>query len=258
MRSNTISLGITCALLTGQAQAQLPVLDIGMVALENGQLEVRMRPDAFFDGLFSSLTVSVRRDEQSVANLDGFTVAPGLVGCIGLSFSESVTEDGFIYDIYAGFGFSTLANQGTSWTAGQEFVLGHFSVLNGPGAFQIVQVCPPNFQGNYFASLNSVDQTGLVYEVSTSIADRFTVPERTTIFPNPSSGVARMIMDPVSKGQVVIDILDATGRTVQQHSCGAGSSTFVLDATTVAVGSYVVRVSGSGMHSTTSWIVTRP
>lgn len=42
------------------ASAQLPTLDITMVAVGGNQLEVKVRPDADFDGLFSSLVFTIR------------------------------------------------------------------------------------------------------------------------------------------------------------------------------------------------------
>jgi len=260
MKIFILSLAVSFTLFAGKANAQLPLLDIGMVPLEDGRLEVRMRPDAFFDGLFSSLTVCVRRDEASVATLAGFTIAPPWDGHINLSYSESVTNAGYIYDLYVGFGFSPLYSDfpPLSWAADQEIVLGHFDVIDGPGTFQIVQVCPPNSQGNYYVSLNSEDRTGVVYEISTAVPDPSSEGTSITIFPNPSEGSTQLSLGVDHEGQVAVEVLDAAGRLVQQHTILVGTSTVVLDANTLSAGSYMVRVIGTNIHSTLSWLVERP
>ncbi len=260
MRSNLLFIALPFTLFTGQAQAQLPIVDIGMVPLENGQLELRLRPDAFFDGLFSSLTIAVRHDEASVATLAGFTTADPWNDFINLSYSESVVDQGYVYDLYVGFGVAPFYSgfNPTSWTADQEVVLGHFAVNNGPGTFQLVQVCPPNSQGNYYVSLNSEDRTGIVYEISTSMADRISDVTAITIVPNPSTGPTRLSIDPDHHGPLTVEVLDAAGRTVQQRLIAVGSSSFEIDASTLEAGSYLVRVSGPSTSSTVPWIVQEP
>lgn len=260
MRSDLLFLGISFALFAHRTNAQLPIVDIGMVPLESGQLEVRLRPDAFFDGLFSSLTVTVRRDEASVATLAGFTTAPPWDDHINLSYSESITDAGYIYDLYVGFGFSPLYSDipPLSWAADQEIVLGHFAVDNGPGTFQIVQICPPNSQGDYFVSLNSEDRTGIVYEISTSTDDSSNDLSGLTLFPNPTSGTARLSIDHEHEGPVVVQIMDAAGRMVQQHTIVVGTSNLMLDGNTLSSGSYLVRVNGSTISRAVPWIVQQP
>ena len=256
MRPNILFLAMPFALFPGQAQAQLPIVDIGMVPLENGQLELRLRPDADFDGLFSSLTVSVRRDEASVATIGDFTVNPTYADCISLYYSESVADGGYIYDFFAGFGFSSLLDQGTNWVADQEFVLGHFEVINGPSTFRIMQICPPNSQGNYYVSLNSEDRTGIVYEISTSTADHSSDVVAITISPNPSGGPSRLDIGTELVGPVSVQIVDAAGRLVKEKILS--SSTLVIDATEFAPGSYLVRVKGPSISRTVPWVVQKP
>lgn len=255
MRSKFLLLAVSLASFAPKTYAQLPIVDIGMVPLENGQLEVRLRPDAFFDGLISSMTVTIRRDEASVATVSDFTTASPWEDHINLNFSESITDGGYIYDLYVGFGFSPLFTADLSWEADQEIVMGHFTVDNGPGTFQIVQDCPPNSQGDYFVSLNSEDRTGVVYQISTSTEDRSNDTPGVHISPNPSSGAARLSIDPGNQEQVAVQVLDAAGRMVQQLAIAVGSSNLVLDPNSLPAGSYHIRVNGSTFSRTIPWIV---
>ncbi|MCB0794933.1 MAG: hypothetical protein KDB88_09365, partial [Flavobacteriales bacterium] len=61
------------SLAVTNVHAQLPLVDITLVDIGNNELEVRLRPDADFDELLSSISFSIRWNTASGANLGNVT-----------------------------------------------------------------------------------------------------------------------------------------------------------------------------------------
>ena len=178
------------ALLALTAKAQLPLLDITLAANVNNELEVKVRPDQAFNGLFSSLVFTVRWETASGASLDVPMQVMPAMAYIPIALSGSVTTDGaYSYATYAGFGFAPLSSFGAAWVAGTEYSLATIPVLNGTSVFEISSDShTQGVNGGYFVSLNGTDRTGVIYSTSTGITAGTPLPEGLRVVPNPSNG----------------------------------------------------------------------
>lgn len=262
MRSKQLLLPVLMAFTVVPAMAQLPVVDITMVPIASDQLEVRMRPDAYFDGLFAALVFTVRWESGSTATLSDFTPTPEVADYnMYPDVSGELGEaNGFNYLVYAGFGSSSLLSEGQSWTAGVEFVLGHFTIIGGTGDFEIVNDAWTSANnGDYYVSLNGLDRTGVIYELSTNVGQAQVPGQGARILPNPSSGPAQLDVELSEAGPLEIRVLDATGRLVRAEriASGSGNARYVLPGQELNEGSYFVRVLGDDMDITLPWIVQR-
>jgi len=108
--------------LSGAAMAQSNV-DIGLFQ-NNGVLEVKVRPEADFSGIFSSLVFTIRWDANSGGSLGPIGQEEGTAAYMGVAKSGNVREAGaFRYMVYAGFGMSPMSAQGVNWLAGEEYTI---------------------------------------------------------------------------------------------------------------------------------------
>ena len=79
-----------------------------------------------------------------------------------------------------------------------------------------------------------------------------------SIMPNPTNGNAQVLFDMRKAGAVRVEVVDALGRTVQRSDLGlrpVGEQRITLDATALARGTYVVRLSTDNGTSATRLVV---
>jgi hypothetical protein len=262
MRLRTLFLTSSMFMGAMSGIAQLPTVDITMVPSGPDQLEVRMRPDAYFDGLFAAIVFTVRWEATSAATLSDFISTPEVAdyNMYPDVSGEMGEANGSKYLVYAGFGSSSLLSEGQSWTAGEEFVLGHFTVSGGEADFEIVNDdWTQANNGDYYVSLNGVDRTGVIYELSTSTLGSAEDRPIALIQPNPSVGDAQLIVVLPESGTVDLRITDALGREVHQErmAISAGAGRVMLPSAGLSEGSYMVRLTGNGVDTTLPWVLQR-
>ena len=89
----------TTALLGGVASyAQIPIIDITVVALNPDTVEVRLRPDTDFGGYLAGITFTLRWDttgDTHVGAIDQFSYGPPLCS---FNFCPASNPDGEIDD----------------------------------------------------------------------------------------------------------------------------------------------------------------
>jgi hypothetical protein len=157
----------------GAAMAQ-PLTDIGLFAgTAPNTVEVRLRPDAAFSQVVSSLTFTVRWETASGATIDPpASLSLGLNCPSGIPLSPSSdgvrTDGAFSYYTFNAFGFSTLTNACPTqvWQANVERVIATIPVRPGASCanFAIVNDAYTQAQNkNFFISLNGLPRTDLIY-----------------------------------------------------------------------------------------------
>ncbi len=151
-----------------------PLTDIGLFAgTAPNTLEVRLRPDAAFSQVVSSLTFTLRWETASGATIDPpASLALGLNCPGGIPLSPSGdgvrTNGAFSYYTFNSFGFSTLTNACPTqvWQSNVERVVATIPIR--PGAtcanFTIVNDAFTQAENkNFFISLNGLSRTDLIY-----------------------------------------------------------------------------------------------
>lgn len=161
------------AFLATSALAQ-PTTDIGLFAgSAPNTLEVRVRPNAAFTQVVSSITFTLRWEAGSGATIAGPSSLVVGQNCPGGFFitpsgDSTVVNGGFNYYTFNAFGFAQLsaACSGQTWAANTERVIA--TIPFRPGAacanFRIVN---DGFTGaenkDFFISLNGLPRTGTIY-----------------------------------------------------------------------------------------------
>lgn len=228
------------------AWAQLPLVDISLTNIGGNSLEVRVRPDLNFDGVVASSVFTIRWDAASGATLGPETQPIDVIPYHSINKSGVEVDDGtYRYQPFAGFGFSSLQSEGTSWTAGSEYVLCTIPVLNGTSMFEIVNDTWTNANNaDYFLSLNGSNQTGIIYGGPLFIAQESASGSGLQMQPNPATHRTQLTFSAEEATDVELRLCDPAGREVWQRTYGSlnGTRQEAIDLTGFEAGTYLMRV----------------
>lgn len=253
MRTFFAALGLS---IGAGLHAQLPTVDVTLVANPNNELEVKVRPDLPFDGLFSSIVFTIRWETASGATLDNPLQVLPAAAYIPLSLSGSIMTDGtYSYATYAGFGFSPLSNLGASWNAAAEYTLVTIPVQNGTALFEISDdTFTGTMNGSYFVSLNGTDRTGVIYSSSTGVEAGYPVAE-VSVSPNPTTGMVELQWP--GKEDATVEVFNAAGQLLATERFAGGSDgrKALLDLSPSGPGVYTLRVQMGAMRRTERVVV---
>ena len=246
-RTLSLAFGLSSVLATF---GQLPVVDIGLFDNGLGQLEVRLRPDGSFNEFFSSVVFTVRWDAASGANLDAVVqVAPQSNYMPVLKSGDEIDDQGYRYQVFAGFGTAPLSNFSVTWAPAAEIGLMTINVLNGTGVFEIVNdawTADPNNNGDFYVSLNGEDKTGSIYQISTGVVEPVASDDWSMdVLPNPTDGPSTItIAAPEGSGQGELELINAAGQLVWSRSFSSlrGTVRASMDLTPFLAGVYTVRL----------------
>jgi len=241
---------LAAALMLGTSATQAQNVDIGL--FENGsELEVRVRPTEDFDGILSAVVFTLRWESATGATLLPHTQKNAAGTYIPIVPSGELHHDGpFNYQIYAGFGFDLLGENGGAWKAGQEYVIATIP-YNGRGGFNLVNdgwTGIDENNGNYYISLNGHDRTGNIYKGLANVTNNDQV---LSISPNPNRGVFTLTV-PVKDGDdMSLEILNTAGQVVFQDAPRQmqGQYRREMDISSFGAGNYNLRIVRNGVSS---------
>ena len=253
LRTTAFFLAFTA--LAGASSAQNAV-DIGLFQ-NNGVLEVKVRPEADFSGIFSSLVFTIRWDANSTANLGEVVQEGASAQYIGISPSGNVREEGsFRYAVFAGFGMSPMSAHGVAWQAGQEYTVATIPVT-GQGEFELVNDAytrDANNNADFYSALGGADRTGIIYKGLAPAQEDGSV----TIQPNPSNGRFMVGFSNEVKGDVTVDVVNSLGQSVFTETVRdlEGAYKKEMDLTSMGAGAYYLKIK-RGENVSTHKIVYR-
>ncbi|MDQ3101248.1 MAG: T9SS type A sorting domain-containing protein [Bacteroidota bacterium] len=245
MKSNLICIAIGIALgalispATAIAQDQV---DIGLYQ-NNNMLEVRVKPQADFDGIFSAVVFTIKWDRTSGAALGNLTQEGPAAQYVAINRSGNAHEHGsYNYQVYAGFGNLTLASQSAAWTAGEEYVIATIPV-SGRSEFELVNDAwtgEPAHNANYYVSLGGHDKTGSIYKSITTAEEDASV----VIQPNPNQGLFTFSFVNRNASDITVDVINALGQSVFTDAIPAFEGTYrkEMDITSMSNGVYYLKV----------------
>jgi hypothetical protein len=246
---------LPAALLAGGCSfAQLPMVDISVVEVGTDLLEVRLRPDADFDGLLAAITFTLRWDTAGNTHIAGVDqLAYGAPFCAFMTAPASnadgeIDDNGFRYYTINAFGNAVIPT-GCEWTANNEVPFLQLPLTPGTACvnFQIVNDA---FTGannkDYFISLNAVDRTGSIYgpgaldqgDCTTGLAtvDAYALP---AVWPNPVTDLLQLN----TGGNELLGwrLIDASGREAAAATT-SGIPSATVDVSMLPAGAYGVEL----------------
>jgi len=234
-------------LISNTISAQ-PIVDIVLVDNGNNELEVRVRPDGPFDGIFSSLVFTIQWTTSDMADLGFVMQNSPESGYVPISKSGDQWDDnGNRYQIFAGFGFNPLSTYGASWTANTEYTLMTIPVQNNSSVFNIVNDSWTNsMNGDYFVSLAGLNKTGIIYSIATNILVGPSENYNVNILPNPNQGEFAMEFTTDQQDDYSIELVNSVGQVLfsQQLEKFSGVYNYKFDLTAESSGVYFLKVAG--------------
>lgn len=229
----------------GLVQAQLPLVDITVAPGQNNDLVVKVRPDLGFDGFFAGSVFTIRWDASTDAHLGSVqNFAPMNQAHIVSKSGGEVDDNGFRYQVFAGFGTSTLSDIPWAWVADEEIVLCHVLVNGGPTEFSIAaDNWASENNGEFYVSLNGSDETGIIYETPTAVVQNGAVREAFTVLPNPTLDATTIHVEGATGTTFDLELLNAAGQLVWSEHAVNASGTYrrTLDMSGYDHGVYMLR-----------------
>lgn len=243
-----------------KAQAQLPELDVTSRPFGSDQVEVVIRPDGFFDGLFSSIVFTLRWDNASGVSLgEPLQDIPQVQYCSVFKSDVEQVDGDQRYQIFVGFGSITLSTLSASWTAGEEIVLCRIPLVGGAVPVLLVDdTWTTANNGSYYVSLNGEDRTGVIYGSSTAVQDIGEETADLSVFPNPARNMTRIVLTgQQASPNVLFRVMDASGREVRSwhRNIPAGTYEEVLDLSAFSSGIHAVEVDLPGGRITQRMVI---
>jgi len=243
IRTTATALILACGSSMATAQN---TMDIGLYQT-GGILEVKVRPETDFSGIFSSLVFTLRWDASSGASLGESTQDAGVASYMGVQRSGNIRESGgFRYAVFAGFGMRPMSEAGTVWRAGQEYTIARIPVT-GQGEFELVNdayTTDRRNNGDFYAACGGADRTGIIYKGLAPAAEDGSV----LIQPNPNNGRFTLSFTSTEKGDVTVEIINAIGQSVYNETVRdlEGAYKKEMDLTTMGAGAYHVKLKRNG------------
>ena len=221
-------------------------VDITLVPNTSGQLDVRLRPSAGFDGMVSSLVFTIRWDAATDAHLGTIQQVAPASTYIPVTRSGSELDDaGQRYQIFVGFGLTPLQWIPTDWVAGQEYTIATIPVT-GTAEFSMVNDTWTTLNNaDYYLALGGVDETGAIYgDFTTGIFAGELVDGVANITPNPTEGTTLFTVELAQAQDLRLELLNAAGQVVrnEEHRNATGLVRIPLDLTDLDKGVYLLRV----------------
>jgi hypothetical protein len=236
-------------LVSISASAQNTV-DIGIFQNE-GNIEVKVRPQTGFDGIFSSVVFTIRWDKNSGATLEEIN-APDGVAMIPMMKSGGIHENGIHnYQIFSGVGFQTLEQMGTEWKANEEYTI--LSIpYRGSAEFELVNDAWTNIQennGNFYVSMGGRDETGVIYKNTTGVAT--SLEGSVSIQPNPNNGLFNFSFVVPSAMDLDVEVVNTLGQVMYSEQLADYEGRFVkeMDLTNESNGVYYLKLKSSDNSS---------
>jgi hypothetical protein len=243
IRASFLSLLFVASAFAATAQS---AVDIGLYQ-NNGMLEVKVRPQSDFSGIFSSLVFTIRWDANSSASLGESTQDADVASFMGVERSGNIREEGgFRYAVYAGFGMQPMSSRGVNWQAGEEYTIASIPV-SGQGEFELVNdayTAERRNNANFYAALGGTDRTGIIYKGLAPASEDGGV----SIQPNPNNGRFTLSFANAQKGDVTVEIINTIGQSVFNETVRdlEGNYKKEMDLTTMGAGSYYVKLKRNG------------
>lgn len=243
IRTSATALILAC--ISGMANAQ-HAMDIGLYQ-NGGILEVKVRPEADFSGIFSSLVFAIRWDANSGASLGESTQDAEVASYMGLRRSGNIRDNGgFRYAVFAGFGMRPMSDAGAVWQAGQEYTIARIPV-SGQGEFELVNdayTADRQNNADFYASCGGADHTGIIYKGLAPAAEDGSV----LIQPNPNNGRFTLSFTNTDKGDVTVEVINAIGQSVYNETVRdlEGAYKKEVDLTAMGAGAYHVKLKRNG------------
>lgn len=237
--SKLATLALAVAVTGADGLAQTPV-DIGLYRNGN-MLDVTVRPQADFSGIASAIVFTIRWEAGSGATLGRIVQEGPVTEYLPIAPSGPLREQGAVnYQVFAGFGMTPMS--GTSWKAGQEYVVASIP-FTGKGEFELVNdtwTGQVKNNANFYLSLGGIDHTGIIYKGLAHTDDDGSV----SVLPNPNNGQFTFMVELSDKTNLKVEVLSTLGQSLFTDVMNGFEGTYRkdMDIRSMSAGVYFLKV----------------
>ncbi len=235
------------ALFAATSTAQADAVDITLATNVSGQLEVKLRPSANFDGVVSSLVFTVAWDASTDAHLGAVQQAGATSKFLPVNRSgEEVANAGQRYQTFTGYGLVTLKSLSARWVAGQEYTIATIPVT-GVAEFSLASNSwTATNNTDFYVALGGLDETGEIYGLATGLLTGEAGAGGVSVVPNPAEKATMITLDLQQATDLRLELLNAAGQVVwkEDRPGAAGQERIPLDLSNFDKGVYMLRVHG--------------
>ena len=220
-------------------------VDITTVPGQTNDIEVRLRFENDFDGLFAASVFTVRWSEASGASLgvvqqDAQVEEYQNVGASG----PPETDNGYRYQVFAGFSTTVLSDIPLTLMAGEWITLCTIPVT-GTDIFTVVNdAFTATLNGDYYVSLGGQESQGNIIQLNTGVHVRAGSDGPFNVYPSITSGLVTVEANMGDVDLTRLSVMNAAGQEVWMSPLSGfrGPLRRVIDLSKLYAGVYVVRL----------------
>ena len=158
--------------------------------------------------------------------------------------SGPVHEEGtYNYQIYSGIGLEAIADGGSSWVAGKEYLIAEIPMMGRAKVELLNDTWTDDIHNNggYYISLGGLDRTGAIVK---SLATGGRPDFDFSVLPNPNNGRFTLTVNIPEESDLAITLVSSSGRTVldQQNRNASGTFRKEVDLSGFSTGVYYLKL----------------
>lgn len=134
----------------------------------------------------------------------------------------------------------------------------YFCTVDSNGNSAYPYAVGPTFYGVYAnRKVTTIGEATTVYKPSTSsVTDENTTLE-VSVFPNPSSELVAIQVNDIVKDDISVELYDVRGKLLAQTRISKGQTIAYFDIQTLYTGSYLLKLSGNGINTTRTLLISK-
>jgi hypothetical protein len=211
---------------------------------------VKLRPDGPFAGVIGGLVFTIRWNAADNVSLGAVQQTIPAIQYIPIQKSDvEQDQDGYRYQIFAGFGFVNMETIDVFWEAGEEYTV----MLIEPTGQSLFELVNDPFtdanNGDFFISLNgNQTTTGVIYSSTTGVLEIGADQWNATLAPNPTNDLVSLFLSGGASGELFLELFDMSGRLLQTKRAAhdAVDTRHDLRLAGYAPGTYMLRATLDG------------
>lgn len=231
-------------LLGGSRTQAQNTVDIMLAQVQEDQLEVRLRFANDFDGYFAASVFTIRWTDASGATLGAVQQDPQVQEYHDVGSSGGMhTDEGYRYQVFAGFGGTVLSDIPLTLPAGEWITLCRIPVV-GSGQFAIVNdTFTSTVNGDFYISLSGQESQGEINNTIAALEGHTDPIEQPLVSPSVTSGAVVAEVGQAFPGLTELTLLDVRGGSCwsRRWPLGGAPAQCPIDLSALPAGTYVVR-----------------
>ncbi len=172
MRALLLFAALNLTLLSASLAQGVPTVDVTMANNRQGQVEIRVRLDQEFSGVFSTLGFTLRWPAAQGVAVDTAVACYPFQDALPVSAQPVQTVGDYMYRTFLGTGVTLLSDAGFSIEAGREYAVCTADLLVPGSTVELLNDAWTTANNrDFFSSLGGEEATGAIYHSPEPVVD---------------------------------------------------------------------------------------